>query len=438
MSELYRFKSAMLRDDEEDPPGNKTGPRVTGEAQCDHEVQECEAGETEANLKTHWTHGTKNPSHKGFIPWSELNKNHDMNPTYHPKYRAVLRDDEKDAPGNKTVFIGTGPRVTGEAQSAKFPIRSQPFHSLCFLQGDHEVQECEAGETEANLKTHWTHLTKNPSHKGFIPMCEFNENHDMIQIYHPKYREELCKLIKLTADLTVRISVTHTSLARPNFIENTVKPYPCSNSRGKNSLRTGTGMIVGVTKFQEEDKKTCPCEVCRSSDTPMTTWWVAGVMTATHVVFDTSEAETARCRLFFDSQDSPLVMLDGWRMWDMTIKGDTCRFSCASHDMALYEKMSEIFTRYLHFQTNFDDVLTYIVSHPHGCFKHVSIGIYEKKEMTKAQLWYRASRYHYKLSTCAGSSGAFVFTNTKLLVPHVHSGSKGKCNYSGEGFEDII
>ncbi|XP_059168935.1 uncharacterized protein LOC131950763 [Physella acuta] len=273
---------------------------------------------------------------------------------------------------------------------------------------------------------------KNQDHAGFIPIHDFNIRHINIT----QKVEELYNIIKLAADLTVRITVTYTSTARPKTVEESVQEYPCSNQRGTNCLRTGTGTIVGVSKFQDEDKKTCQCKVCKVSDTPQTTWWSVGVMTATHVVFDDSEAESATCRLFFDQADSPVVTLDGWRMWDMSIKGDTCRFSCASHDMELYEKVQRIFKSFLFYPNKFEESVSFIVSHPHGCSKHVSIGKYKQKRIKQLHLHYIATKYSYEMSTCPGSSGAYVFSSENLLVPHVHSGCREGINYSGEGFQE--
>ncbi|XP_059168929.1 uncharacterized protein LOC131950731 [Physella acuta] len=296
----------------------------------------------------------------------------------------------------------------------------------------HEVQVCRPFETEENLFTHFKTCQKNPDHAGFIPIHDFNVRHIKIT----KKVEELYNIIQIAADLTVRIAVTYTSTARPKCVEGSVHEYPCSNLRGTNCLRTGTGTIVGVSKFQDEDKKTCQCKGCKDSDNPQTTWWSVGVMTATHVVFDDSEAESATCRLFFDQADSPVVTLDGWRMWDMSIKGDTCRFLCASHDMELYEKVQRIFKSFLFYPNKFEEGVSFIVSHPHGCSKHVSVGKYKRKHIKHLRLNYNATKYSYDLSTCPGSSGAYVFTSENLLVPHVHSGCRNGINYSGEGFQE--
>ncbi|XP_059168919.1 uncharacterized protein LOC131950706 [Physella acuta] len=297
---------------------------------------------------------------------------------------------------------------------------------------DHEVLECEPGESEADLPRHWRICSKNPRHTGFIPVKELSLVHATVT----NKVNELVSVINIVADLTVRIAVYFTSSVRPSVIEGTDVPYPCASLRGKKSLRIGTGMIVGVSKYQEKDKITCQCKVCKVSDTPQTTWWSVGVMTATHVVFDDSEAESATCRLFFDQADSPVVTLHGWRMWDMSIKGDTCRFSCASHDMELYEKVQKMYNSYLYCPHKFEEGVSFIVSHPHGCSKQVSVGKYKQKHIKHLQLWYNATKYSYDLSTCPGSSGAYVFTSEHLLVPHVHSGCKNGVNRSGEGFQE--
>ncbi|XP_059168907.1 uncharacterized protein LOC131950696 [Physella acuta] len=293
--------------------------------------------------------------------------------------------------------------------------------------------ECQPGEDEGSLATYLTTCKKNPNHTGFIPLTDFSFEHITIT----NSIDELYNMIKFTADLTVRIAVTYTSPKRALFVPDTNAPYPCSHLRGKSCLRTGTGIITGISKYQDEEGNTCQCKGCKKSDTPQSTWWSVGVMTATHVVFDDSEAESATCRLFFDQADSPVVTLDGWRMWDMSIKGDTCRFSCASHDMELYEKVKKMYNSYLYCPHKFEEGVSFIVSHPHGCSKQVSIGTYEKQHIQKPQEWYKCTKYTYEMSTCPGSSGAYVFSSDTLLVPHVHSGCKDKINCSGEGYQQV-
>ncbi|XP_059160721.1 uncharacterized protein LOC131944205 [Physella acuta] len=169
--------------------------------------------------------------------------------------------------------------------------------------GTHEVQECLAGESEASLAVYRSSCEKKPGHEGFIPVKSFTLDH-----LPAKHRDEdLYKLTRAIADLTVRVAVEYTSLARPELDPLTKVPYPSHNTRGASSLRTGTGMVFNVDMYSEgmeelDDKKyrTCPCPECDHSASPSKVWWEIKVMTARHVVFDDSEARQSRCRLWFD------------------------------------------------------------------------------------------------------------------------------------------
>ncbi|KAK0066020.1 hypothetical protein Bpfe_004817 [Biomphalaria pfeifferi] len=76
--------------------------------------------------------------------------------------------------------------------------------------------------------------------------------------------------------------------------------------------------------------------------------------------------------------------------------------------------------------------LTFIVSHPHGCPKHISIGRWvEKYHVTNF-----VCKFSYTTSTCPGSSGAYVNIVGYDTCPYqpVHSGTlANNLNYSGFG-----
>ena len=156
-----------------------------------------------------------------------------------------------------------------------------------------------------------TKCKKNPGHTNFVPVNQLSVEH-----FPSGYQDnDLCDLTKALADLTVRIAVKFTSPDRPEFVPDTKAPYPCYNTRGQNSLSTGTGRVVGVSKYTEGrwDYRTCPCPECDHSDTPSKVWWKVNVWTARHVVFDESEARQSSCRLWFDDDKSPVVNIYGWK-----------------------------------------------------------------------------------------------------------------------------
>ncbi|XP_055898259.1 uncharacterized protein LOC129928328 [Biomphalaria glabrata] len=176
--------------------------------------------------------------------------------------------------------------------------------------GAHEAQVSEGGE--ADLHRHLADCTKNPGHRSFIPVDTFTLD------YLPESQRDLdlCELIKCVADLTVRVSVRMTSPGRPKFWPDSTLPYPCSNKNGGH-LRTGSGKIRQVLKYEHT---ACRCDKCKQSEKLSDVWWVIGIQTATHVVYDDVEAETSNIRLFYDKKSSPLFVLDNVRVWSISVE----------------------------------------------------------------------------------------------------------------------
>ncbi|XP_059149795.1 uncharacterized protein LOC131936746 [Physella acuta] len=191
-------------------------------------------------------------------------------------------------------------------------------------------------------------VKKNPGHKNFVPVNQLSLEH-FPSGYHDK---DVYDHTKAIADLTVRIAVKLTSPDRPEFVPGTKDPYPCYNTKGQNSLRTGTGRVFGVTKYTEgmdqtfETYRTCPCPECDHSDTPSKVWWEVHVETARHVVFDESEARQSSCRLWFDDDKSPVVKIYGWMVDVLDTERDLCFLHCATHDIDLGDKLKEMWGRF--------------------------------------------------------------------------------------------
>ncbi|XP_059153067.1 uncharacterized protein LOC131938860 [Physella acuta] len=134
--------------------------------------------------------------------------------------------------------------------------------------GTHEVQECLEGDSEYDLDVYKKQCQK--SHAGFVPVKKFTITHLPFEYCD----NDLYDFTKAMADLIVRIAITFTSPERPEFVPGTQDPYPCYNTRGQNSLRTGTGRVWELCKYSKDmDQKlytyrTCPCPECDHSDTP--------------------------------------------------------------------------------------------------------------------------------------------------------------------------
>ncbi|XP_059166724.1 uncharacterized protein LOC131948992 [Physella acuta] len=301
--------------------------------------------------------------------------------------------------------------------------------------GTHEVQECLECHCEADLHTQLASCLKNPGHLGFVPIKALTTD-ALPASSHP----EVYDLIKALGDITVRIAVPFTSLDRPEFLPGTKDPYPSYNTRGQNSLRTGTGRVWRLNKFTEgmDDYRTCPCPECEHSDTPSKEWWNVVIATSTHVVFDPSEALKCRCRLWFDEDTSPVVNVYGWGEGFFDIDSDWCLVFCATHDLFIGDKMQKMVERFDGLCVDVMDTcrgdkdvdkLTIIVSHPHGCAKQVSIGHWVDRNDEDS----RWTRYTYTTSTCPGSSGALVYRlGCNWLSNHRHCGYNSKgLNYSG-------
>uniref|UniRef100_A0A2C9LNG7 Uncharacterized protein n=1 Tax=Biomphalaria glabrata TaxID=6526 RepID=A0A2C9LNG7_BIOGL len=312
--------------------------------------------------------------------------------------------------------------------------------------GDHETQESEGGE--ANLPNYLVGCKKNPGHRQFIPVDIFSLKH------LPKGLQDndLFDLIKATADLTVRVGVTNSSPHRPKFWPKTTHPYPFYNMSDTRKLRTGSGRVFDVKSFQDgiiqdggiEDTAytKCWCTKCLNSNVSSNVWWEFYVYTATHVVCDDFEASHTTLRLFYDTNNSQVINVDKINVDYVNIEYDLCVLKCVTCDNHVGKKLTEmcdlffiIFNKVFQNYKNSRDIhkLNFIVSHPHGCSKQISIG--QWKDIYKVGF---SIKFTYTTSTCPGSSGAHVqcvgYNEWWLLSNLVHSGSL-KCglNYSGVG-----
>ncbi|KAI8779543.1 hypothetical protein BgiBS90_020525 [Biomphalaria glabrata] len=299
----------------------------------------------------------------------------------------------------------------------------------CHYFGNHETHESVGGEVD--LHKIYVTCKKNPDHAQFIPIHKFSLQH-----LPDSYRNnDLYEYIKAVADLTVLINVKKTSPHRPQFWPKTSHPYPffktIENEKeeeiaiAKTKVKTGSGMVYNVSKFENGARQhggrqgrsytVCWCKQCEQSDSPSTIWFEFDVYTATHVVFDEIEANHTSLRLFHDSERSPKVLIDKVRIHDALVEYDRCWIKCVTCQVSVGVPLEQMWTKYLaldkqvtkqYTKSRDKDKVTFVVSHPHGCPKHVSVGrwnniraIGESKSI---------KRITYSTGTCPGSSGANV------------------------------
>ncbi|XP_055866813.1 uncharacterized protein LOC106062540 [Biomphalaria glabrata] len=241
-----------------------------------------------------------------------------------------------------------------------------------------------------------------------------------------------------------------TSPHRPKFWPKTTEPYPFYNMSERRNLRTGSGSAWRVFKIQDGvrqnggDRRTdytkCWCKKCEVSDSPSNVWWEFDVNTATHVVFDDCEANHTTLRLFYDRDGSPVVNVDKVSVIDVNIEHDWCWLKSVTCNKSLGNKLMEMCKHHesvwmkvldKYFDSRSKHKLNFIVSHPHGCSKQVSIGQWKDRLEVDGR-----SKFTYTTCTCSGSSGAYVYClgyfNYLTWSDLVHSGSfKSGLNYSG-------
>lgn len=260
----------------------------------------------------------------------------------------------------------------------------------------------------------------------------------------PRYRDDyLLEIIHCISNLTALLIGKYNSERRPQFLPKTREAYPGFESRGDYSLKTGTGRVRHAQRYSEREKKNleCNCDGCRFSGNPKIPVGKIEIQTATHVVFDQTELDRTTCVFFKDTGQSSTVNLRGQRIVSLMTLGDWCRFSCLTRDAGFFDKIYKTWKRFNDLleiiNEKYDefvdeDKLAIIVSHPHGKFKRVSIGRWEKVLNEEDSVH---SKYIYSTCTCPGSSGAYVYMMGENFITfcHVHSCANQYGGYSSEG-----
>ncbi|XP_055897498.1 uncharacterized protein LOC129928227 isoform X2 [Biomphalaria glabrata] len=297
--------------------------------------------------------------------------------------------------------------VYHDCAAEKIPQRHQNMLEKLDYIDQHEQQIM--GKGKVDPQEYLKKCMKNPGHIHFIPVTT-------LTLYHlPEgHRDtDLYELMKAAADLTVKISVATTSPKRPEFWPCTNVPYPFHKSKEKPHLRTGSGMINKVMTGLEA---ICPCDNCKHSNKPNTDWWTIRVGTAANVVYNDHEAKYATLRLFYDTEESQDVSVTCARNIQLykNVDADYCWFNCVTCDTELANKLEKMIQRYeallkeitaKYRQTRDIHKLMFLVSHPHGCCKRISIGQWDEKSIVRK----KNKTFTYSTYTCPGSSGAWVY-----------------------------
>ncbi|XP_013096352.2 uncharacterized protein LOC106079695 isoform X1 [Biomphalaria glabrata] len=264
-------------------------------------------------------------------------------------------------------------------------------------------------------KYEFLNCTKQPEHSSFIPIQSFS-----IESLPQSYQsQEIYNLVIALSTLVVRIKVSAISPNRPKHWPGIETPYSWPDDVQDKTV-FGTGRVEEVTKGQES----CPCETCKTSSAPSEFWWLIRVVTASHVVFDDLEAQHTSCELFYDSESSKVTSIKGLRLASSDMTKDLSKLLCVTCDVTLAEKLEKCVDTFIDaWETAFDkyfgdqeaakENLVILIFHPHGYYKHLSVGHYIEthKELNddKELQWST-----YNTPTCTGSDGAYVL-NTKLF-----------------------
>uniref|UniRef100_A0A2C9LMH4 Protein kinase domain-containing protein n=1 Tax=Biomphalaria glabrata TaxID=6526 RepID=A0A2C9LMH4_BIOGL len=344
----------------------------------------------------------------------------------------------------------------------KLPIRAEQFLKNIFnhkpeyrpsatdlLLRDHYITGNLENIIKRKLTNAFRHCNKNEDHGKFIPVKEVSLQH-----LPENYREKnLSELITTIADLTVKLSVAMVSPNRPEVYPNTDREYPFYGKAGNRISRVSSGEIFALSHyvngqmierniclyslkidFSDTSHEACSCAQCLNSGTPSQEWYEIFVSTTTCTVFDEIEASQTTCTLFYDDEySSSWIYLFKPLLHKADVEKDFCAIKFVTCDIKLGEKLQKIckrknvlFSNILKQYENSEDRLCFIVSHPHGCPKYVSIGQWvENNKVSDYNEHLELTRLKYTTATCPGSAGATVYCVGHKHT-HVHSGRDGE------------
>ncbi|CAL1527938.1 unnamed protein product [Lymnaea stagnalis] len=300
-------------------------------------------------------------------------------------------------------------------------------------------------ESEDCVYQSYNECEKNPQHDGFIPINDVS-----IVSFPPYYQtQSLVDLTFALAAVTVKLSIFYVSEDRPKTFADKEIPYPFGETSGKSIFLKGSGRIRFVNKYPFYDNKTCPCARCTHSTAPKKDWWMVGVVTAAHVVFDEKEAKSTRCRVDYNTEVKELKPENSLQGYGIAERGvfveeDRSNVLFCTHDSSLAAELESRVAHYKaqcekvveEFQDNAERELVIVVSHPHGRAKCASIGRAERRLKVETGF----TKYEYSVATCPGTSGAPVYMLDRTKLPfcnHPHSAAfkeKDNSGYSAGGY----
>ena len=249
----------------------------------------------------------------------------------------------------------------------------------------------------------WALCMKNPGHSGFIPYPEFGPEHLPCGWPTPEKME----VLRIIAEITVRLRVSYTSLGRP-------EGFAFHNLRGTNIVHTGSGWIYDVHSSEEHP---CPCSQCAVSSSPHRTWMEIVVATACHVIYNSEEARSTSIDFFYDDEESrrngKMKTVLGSEVILVDTADDTCLLRCVTHDVTICERLLNVRAAAVKifvgrscledWRPTLGNVCV-IISHPHGRPKQVTVGQVKATEEADGEI----NKLTYSASTCPGSSGALI------------------------------
>ncbi|XP_012935269.1 uncharacterized protein LOC106011168 [Aplysia californica] len=315
---------------------------------------------------------------------------------------------------------------------------SPTFASTRHLQaGTHEVAQNEGGHLSS-----YSECQKHPGHLPFFSVNDFGVD-ALGNVPQGFCKEDVVSWVKSWAPLVVKICSLFISEQRPPTWENQ-SPYPFADIRGQFVNHMGSGCVRVVLGPIEG---LCFCYSCSKSGVKKNKYWEIQILTARHVVFDDLEANWCNIVCFDERPDkNGTQIVRSCKVLDADTEKDTCCLLCYTHSSDLAQNLKRLSdTRYeidlrvaqnvkercsqlreedksrptfrtikeLRDQRDETDakiaqllldkttyrLLVFVISHPHGCAKRITVGHHRGRE--KGCLTYKAA-------TCPGSSGGAV------------------------------
>ncbi|CAL1543776.1 unnamed protein product [Lymnaea stagnalis] len=282
-----------------------------------------------------------------------------------------------------------------------------------------EVDFVDEGDLEGRFKS----CPKNPDHKQFLSLTSLKLD-DL-----PEHHQTPCSLdfIYYMAQFTVRLVVDFISPDRPCDCghENTSQDRQCKCLRG-NIRHVGSGLVTGLAG---------PDQINPDVRDSTKSYFI--LVTAAHVIFDTSEAQRTEIEFFYDDPHdrSSVRKAFGLRVLNTNLEADFSEVLCLTEDHVISEKFNNgIFGKInkisppilspsdsseivplierptiveknvLKEHETVSQDLVFHISHPHGRSKTVTLG-----NIVSADTRNGHYKIIYRLATCPGSSGGPVF-----------------------------